>query len=228
MPHNTMYAYDDQYNVILKNTTKQSHNNSCVLTDFAAIDYFQFDFTELELHDSWKVVHNARVNRCFIPHSTDVARLENLSWRRWTKVKYNLKEVSPESVDWYKDCDVTWLYGPMVRNEQSACNFGFAKPETTTQEDATQLATPVTRTNSLSSLTSTSTLDSDVLFSDEEEEEEEEEECDDCSIKPILKHRYSRGPFGLEGLRRSSESFNDGVNLKKSVSFATMVEIRQF
>ncbi|KAK5987585.1 hypothetical protein PT974_11717 [Cladobotryum mycophilum] len=41
------------------------------------------------------------------------ARLENASWRTWMKAKYNLKTVSPETLNWLKDCDVTWLYGPL-------------------------------------------------------------------------------------------------------------------
>ncbi|KAM5360447.1 hypothetical protein ACJA88_014831 [Fusarium oxysporum] len=41
------------------------------------------------------------------------ARLENASWRAWMKTKNNLKTISPESLNWLWDCDVTWLYGPL-------------------------------------------------------------------------------------------------------------------
>jgi len=40
-------------------------------------------------------------------------RLENASWRTWAKSKYRLRTVLPETLNWLKDCDVTWLYGPL-------------------------------------------------------------------------------------------------------------------
>ncbi|KFY93534.1 hypothetical protein V500_03671 [Pseudogymnoascus sp. VKM F-4518 (FW-2643)] len=43
----------------------------------------------------------------------DKVRLENASWRTWAKLKYRLTTVSPEALDWAKDSDVTWLYGPL-------------------------------------------------------------------------------------------------------------------
>lgn len=39
--------------------------------------------------------------------------LENASWRTWMKAKNNLKTISPEELNWLKDCDVSWLYGPL-------------------------------------------------------------------------------------------------------------------
>ncbi|ODA77179.1 hypothetical protein RJ55_06806 [Drechmeria coniospora] len=32
---------------------------------------------------------------------------------------YNLKTLSPEELDWLKDCDVTWLYGPLQHGSRS-------------------------------------------------------------------------------------------------------------
>jgi len=41
------------------------------------------------------------------------SRLENASWRTWAKSKYHLPTVSPEALNWLKESDVTWLYGPL-------------------------------------------------------------------------------------------------------------------
>ncbi|KAF9255247.1 hypothetical protein L218DRAFT_358215 [Marasmius fiardii PR-910] len=41
-------------------------------------------------------------------------RLENASWRAWWKQKNELKTVNPEILNWFKDSDVTWLYGPLT------------------------------------------------------------------------------------------------------------------
>jgi hypothetical protein len=40
-------------------------------------------------------------------------RLENASWRTWAKQRGKLKTISPETLNWLKDSDVTWLYGPL-------------------------------------------------------------------------------------------------------------------
>ncbi|KZW00022.1 hypothetical protein EXIGLDRAFT_190473 [Exidia glandulosa HHB12029] len=40
-------------------------------------------------------------------------RLENASWRTWWKQRNKLKTISPETLNWLKDSDVTWLYGPL-------------------------------------------------------------------------------------------------------------------
>ncbi|KAL6925917.1 hypothetical protein ACO0SA_000526 [Hanseniaspora valbyensis] len=48
----------------------------------------------------------------------NAARLENASWRTWAKARNNLKTVSPEIVNWSKESDVTWLYGPIVPGKQ--------------------------------------------------------------------------------------------------------------
>lgn len=46
-------------------------------------------------------------------------RLENASWRTWMKARNNLRTISPESLNWLKDCDVTWLYGPLQQGPGS-------------------------------------------------------------------------------------------------------------
>lgn len=42
----------------------------------------------------------------------DSARLENASWRTWAQTRNHIKTISPEELNWSKDSDVTWLYGP--------------------------------------------------------------------------------------------------------------------
>ncbi|KAH6667386.1 hypothetical protein B0J14DRAFT_519511 [Halenospora varia] len=71
------------------------------------IDYLSPDWKEEDVWSSWKHIvskRNAYGNS---------ARLENALWRTWTKSRYRLKTVPPETLNWLKDCDVTWLYGPL-------------------------------------------------------------------------------------------------------------------
>jgi hypothetical protein len=71
------------------------------------VDYLSHDWKESDISACWRNIVSKRKD------VTNSARLENASWRTWTKAKYNLRTVSPESVNWLKDCDITWLYGPL-------------------------------------------------------------------------------------------------------------------
>ncbi|TKA55124.1 hypothetical protein B0A53_02094 [Rhodotorula sp. CCFEE 5036] len=71
------------------------------------VDYLSHDWAEDDVWTSWKAMTR---------HKTEIAngvRLENASWRTWAKQRGNLKTVSPETLNWLKDSDVTWLYGPL-------------------------------------------------------------------------------------------------------------------
>lgn len=71
------------------------------------VDYLSHEWKEEEIWSSWSyVVHRRKT-------INNSVRLENASWRSWMKAKNNLKTISPETLNWLKDCDVTWLYGPL-------------------------------------------------------------------------------------------------------------------
>lgn len=71
------------------------------------VDYLSHNWKEEDIWESWKYIVSRRGDY------TNSARLENASWRTWMKSKNKLKTVSPETLNWLKDCDVTWLYGPL-------------------------------------------------------------------------------------------------------------------
>ena len=58
------------------------------------VDYLSHDWREEDIWSSWK--HIASKGKLY-GNST---RLENASWRTWTKSKYRLKTVSPETLNW--------------------------------------------------------------------------------------------------------------------------------
>ncbi|SCV73296.1 BQ2448_7222 [Microbotryum intermedium] len=71
------------------------------------VDYLSHDWAEDDVWASWKAMTK---------HKAEIAngvRLENASWRTWAKQRGNLKTISPETLNWLKDSDVTWLYGPL-------------------------------------------------------------------------------------------------------------------
>lgn len=71
------------------------------------VDYLSHEWKEEEIWKSWSYVSHRRGS---LANGT---RLENASWRSWTKAKNRLRTISPETLNWLKDCDVTWLYGPL-------------------------------------------------------------------------------------------------------------------
>lgn len=81
------------------------------------VDYLSHHWKESEISGSWKYIKLKKKKRDIDVVNT--ARLENASWRTWAKARNHLKTVSPEVVNWSKDSDVTWLYGPIMRDESN-------------------------------------------------------------------------------------------------------------
>ncbi|OKL58542.1 hypothetical protein UA08_06272 [Talaromyces atroroseus] len=77
------------------------------------VDYLSHDWREEDIWSSWRYVVSRR------DRYSNGVRLENASWRTWAKSKYSLRTVSPETLNWLKDCDVTWLYGPLQTDIKS-------------------------------------------------------------------------------------------------------------
>ncbi|KAF2874905.1 hypothetical protein BDV95DRAFT_626504 [Massariosphaeria phaeospora] len=71
------------------------------------VDYLSYEWREEDIWSSWRHI----VGRRSI--YGERSRLENASWRTWAKNQFKLQTVSPETLNWLKDYDVTWLYGPL-------------------------------------------------------------------------------------------------------------------
>ncbi|KAI1756507.1 hypothetical protein F4782DRAFT_268596 [Xylaria castorea] len=84
------------------------------------VDYLSHNWREEDIWSSWRYIISKRGEFANAP------RLENASWRTWMKAKYKLKTVSPETLNWLKDCDVTWLYGPLQTRD---CTLFSNSPE---------------------------------------------------------------------------------------------------
>lgn len=229
------YSFDDQYNTVTKKFSHLSSYNDHLITEFA-IDYFQYNFEEIELHNCWKIIHNANsINNSNIPLSTDIDRLENISWRKWAKMKFELDEVKPEMVNWYKDCDITWLYGPLAGSSSSLKEV-FAPANNSTRDLVPS------RTSSFSSMTSASTaasLDDEHGLSGKNEDifvDEHYIDNVDRFVKPILKNKRAtslgflefEAPKLLTSSNQKDLSINQASGKNKSVSFDSIVHIRQF
>ncbi|KAF9038539.1 hypothetical protein BJ165DRAFT_396161 [Panaeolus papilionaceus] len=71
------------------------------------VDYLSHEWQEEDVWRSWRNMTRQK------NEIANGARLENASWRTWWKQRNKLKTISPETLNWLKDSDVTWLYGPL-------------------------------------------------------------------------------------------------------------------
>ncbi|KAE8271094.1 hypothetical protein A4X09_0g1255 [Tilletia walkeri] len=79
------------------------------------VDYLSHQWARDEdVWNSWKAMTKSK------NEIANGVRLENASWRTWMKQMRNLKTVSPETLNWLKDSDVTWLYGPLHQGQIEA------------------------------------------------------------------------------------------------------------
>lgn len=77
------------------------------------VDYLSHEWDVSDISKSWRYVIQRRKD------VANAARLENASWRTWAQRRSNLKTISPEEVNWSKESDVTWLYGPIVDDDEN-------------------------------------------------------------------------------------------------------------
>jgi hypothetical protein len=86
------------------------------------VDYLSHDWREEDIWSSWRHIVSQR--KVYGQRS----RLENASWRTWAKSKYQLRTVSPETLNWLKESDVTWLYGPLKPAESHPITSNNSAP----------------------------------------------------------------------------------------------------
>ncbi|KAK0121438.1 hypothetical protein ONS95_009732 [Cadophora gregata] len=91
------------------------------------VNYLVHQWQEDDVSASWKHLVTKRKtwrDISLLDHSSwkrhnTVSRLENASWRTWSKLRFGLKTVSPQTINWLKHCDDTCLYGPFSVNSRS-------------------------------------------------------------------------------------------------------------
>ncbi|KAI5458691.1 hypothetical protein BGZ63DRAFT_407082 [Mariannaea sp. PMI_226] len=103
----TLGSKKSELPVLLEHAKDDSDINS---GEWRHVDYLSHDWKEDDIRLSWKYIMTRR------REYPNRSRLENTSWRIWTKCKYKLKTICPESLNWFKDYDLTWLYGPFQQD----------------------------------------------------------------------------------------------------------------
>ncbi|KAF9089050.1 hypothetical protein BGX23_006925 [Mortierella sp. AD031] len=143
-------------------------------------------------------------------------RLENASWRNWAKQRHNLKTISPKSLNWLKDSDTTWLYGPLYKaaiDEFDRSRFGaqtvaaagesVSIPTTPTRHISdpilpTDLASAISTSTSSSSSTSTASTTSTTTGAGARGKMAGG--LKNGPLKPVLKHKTASELFKADTL----------------------------
>ncbi|CAH2352602.1 hypothetical protein CLIB1423_07S03290 [[Candida] railenensis] len=81
------------------------------------IDYMTTEVSQYNLYQCWRqnncvTIKSHHDDISVIIPSTVSKRLENTCWRRWYKEIKQLPVIPASQINWYKDQDITWLYGP--------------------------------------------------------------------------------------------------------------------
>lgn len=69
-------------------------DNSIEIEPTSQVDYLSYKWKDEEIWASWRYVTSKK------DRFKDPVRLENASWRAWSKYKDNLKIISPERLRW--------------------------------------------------------------------------------------------------------------------------------
>ncbi|KAF8347920.1 hypothetical protein F5887DRAFT_954734 [Amanita rubescens] len=142
------------------------------------VDYLSHDWQEEDVWRSWRKMTRQK------NEITNGPRLENASWRTWWKQRNKLKTVTPETLNWLKDSDVTWLYGPLhTAAEWTPPARLIPHPTGSSRRGARHK--PILKYRSISELL-TSELPTSPVFSPSESETEAEQQTSEAQNVSVL------------------------------------------
>ncbi|CAK7900990.1 hypothetical protein CAAN1_11S00826 [[Candida] anglica] len=173
------------------------------------IDYLAPDVPTYNLYRCWrqnnsKSIKSHQDDISLIIPSTISKRLENVCWRRWFKEIKQLPEISPDNINWYKDQDITWLYGPKFVDGSTFEVTHPSKPlltkENLARSEAIDIVSPTisTREHQVSEYSLSSSIESDYSLEDNASTSSLESDSHDIdhhihgSLKPALKSSRSK------------------------------------
>ncbi|OJJ43697.1 hypothetical protein ASPZODRAFT_169346 [Penicilliopsis zonata CBS 506.65] len=155
------------------------------------VDYLSHEWNEEDIWLSWRYV-TARRNIY-----SNSARLENASWRTWAKSKNNLRTISPETLNWLKDCDVTWLYGPL-KTYKAHDNYTVSPPPTCLDTPMSPVERkPILKKKSASETILQRSLSQHTLLKD---------------AGAILRAQEFENPYGLPSIPKSASSAGQSLH----------------
>lgn len=90
------------------------------------VDYLTHRWDSEDLAHSWRAISKSRHD------SIKCKRLENASWRIWAQQRNRLPTLHPSQLNWHKDNDITWLYGPLLTKRRPSVVASLTKSQSFT------------------------------------------------------------------------------------------------
>ncbi|EGW31436.1 uncharacterized protein SPAPADRAFT_61999 [Spathaspora passalidarum NRRL Y-27907] len=210
-----MYYYDD---IVVGPSTQ-------IPTIEQNIDYLAYvpqENTTHYLHDNTNLIKFIKYMNNNREYKVDnmflYERLSNICWRRLYKNFQKLPEINPFMINWDKNSDVTWLFGPKIESDDEEKQEHGQEQNITLYscEDNMSVSSFMSDTSVESCYSDEEILRKNSTVSTSSSYYDEEEDKDyNWNLKPILK-------------KTSSESLLDNnVNQKKKVSFNYIVNTRE-
>ncbi|KAL8920724.1 MAG: hypothetical protein Q9172_004376 [Xanthocarpia lactea] len=169
------------------------------------VDYLSHNWKEEDIWSSWR--HVVAKRKAY----TNSTRLENASWRTWTKSKYRLKTVSPETLNWMKDHDVTWLYGPLQTDAGKPLISDLGPPTTgLSRTNSFASKKPILKKRSLSELMLQRSISSSTLIQQATDALKAQQPGRRLQNRPILGQRAVSDTFTSSNLETPSTPSNEG------------------
>ncbi|TVY33378.1 Uncharacterized protein LSUB1_G008460 [Lachnellula subtilissima] len=175
------------------------------------VDYLSHNWKEEDIWSSWKHIVSKR------KAYNNSARLENASWRTWTKSKNHLKTVSPETLNWLKDCDVTWLYGPLQTGSDKMLHVPSTSPGSSSRLSKSNSflhKKPILKKRSMSEIMLQRSLSSSSLLKQAAAAVQAQQSVDGRIERPLIGRATSNYAYPLSSRRMSREN----VTMLSSVS----------
>lgn len=89
-----MLSAPDPYPTVTNHTPAPDDAQIESKTPEICVDYLSHEWKDEDVWNSWKAM-TKRKNEI-----SNGLRLENASWRTWAKQRWNLKTISPETLNW--------------------------------------------------------------------------------------------------------------------------------
>ncbi|KAI4114586.1 MAG: hypothetical protein LQ345_004661 [Seirophora villosa] len=178
------------------------------------VDYLSHNWKEEDIWSSWRHIVARRKSY------SNSTRLENASWRSWAKSKYRLKTVLPETLNWMKDHDVTWLYGPLQTGTSRLLNIDYTPSATgLSRSNSFGSKKPILKKRSLSEVMLQRSLSSSTLIQQATDALHAQQPGQRLRKRPVLGERaLSDAGTSSNSPTPSTPSVEDGSSTQPSTS----------
>ncbi|KAK6462293.1 hypothetical protein DFJ63DRAFT_152684 [Scheffersomyces coipomensis] len=199
--------YISQDDMVISTKTRNIHSSTKENIDY--LEYIPMN-SEHYLNDNLNLLAYIKLNEN-VENTTDdliIKRINNICWRRCNKNLFQVDEFKPYLINWDKNSDITWLFGPKVVIPEEQ------EEEQPQEETTSTIAYPTFNFEESEEVCS--------LLSDDEDEEEEDSQSEVSSVLSFeRKNSLSSASSYFEEEDDEDYEYNLKSSIKKTCSKST-------